>query len=330
MSRSVLRAAAAGLAAGALLAGCAQEPLPEPRPVEVTEPVPVVDDGQAVMVRERVLDVLASGDEALDAAPLESRVTGPALEVRTARYTLRRQLEDRPELPDLGGELLLTAAPEADGWPRWFLTASRPAPDAAPQLQVLTQESPREMYRLTAWVTMLPGTTLPELPSGEPVQALDPAEQSGLVAAPAQVVARYADALALGDDSEHAEFFADDVLRAQVVAEQEAEREAVSEFFDYDVTHTPREGQVWALRTSDGGAVVLGAIESRRAFAVTAEGARLPLPEDLAVLAGTEEATEAATVTSLQMVAFAVPPEGSSEPVTVLGGERAVLAATAT
>ncbi|MFP5335601.1 MAG: hypothetical protein ACLGIV_09830 [Actinomycetes bacterium] len=329
MTRRRATWAALVAASSLLLAGCGEEPLPEPRPVEVDGPVPVVLDEQVESIRANVENVLATGDEAKDAAPLTARVDGPALQLRTARYTVARAVADQPAPTPLSGELLLDVSPAADGWPRWFLTATRPAPDAVPQIQLLTQTGPRELYKLTAWVTMLPGTTLPETSVEEPPEALPPTEPSGLVAAPADVVARYADVLTKADASEHAGAFAEDPFRTQVLGEQAAEREAVSEFFSYTVAHTPREDAVWAVRTADGGAVVLGVMDAVRTFTVTAEGAKLPLPADLAALAGTPEATKTASVTSLEMVAFVVPPEGSDDPVTVLGGERGTLAATA-
>jgi glyoxylase-like metal-dependent hydrolase (beta-lactamase superfamily II) len=107
-----------------------------------------------------------------------------------------------------------------------------------------------------------------------------------------------------------------------VVGEQNAERKAVSEYFDYGVTHAPRKDAVWAVRTEDGGALVIGVLQATRTFTSKAPGAKLPLPKDLAVLAGKGEATQKAEVTSLEVVAFAVPPKESDDPVTVVAGER--------
>lgn len=320
---------AAGVLAGALVAGCGQEPLPQPRPAADPGPVPVVMEVQADAVREQLAAALAAGDQVQDPAPLQSRVTGPALELRQARYTVRRQLPDAPAPPTLTGEPLLRITPAAQAWPRFFLTASQPDSGAVPQVQVLTQAAAREPYRLAAWVSLLPGVTLPETSADPPPESLPAAEASGLVASPADVLARYADVLTRGGESEFAAAFADDAFRGQVLGEQDAERQAVSEFFDYAVNHEPLPEAVWAVRTTDGGAIVLGAMRAQRTFTVTARGARLPLPPDLATLAGTQEATENAAVESLEMVAFAVPPDGSDAPVTVIGGERGAVRATA-
>jgi hypothetical protein len=132
-----------------------------------------------------------------------------------------------------------------------------------------------------------------------------------------------------GAASAHAAAFAGDAFRTQILSEQDAERAAVAAFFAYQVAHTPRPDAVWSVRTEDGGAIVLAAFDVIRSFAVTAAGAKLPLPVDLAAMAGASEATQQATVTSLELVAFGVPPEGSEKPIEVLGGERGVLAATA-
>lgn len=329
MSRRTAALSATLLAATTALAACADQPLPEPQPVEVDGPVPVVLETQIESVREQVAAALEAADAAADPALLQPRLAGPALELRQARYTLRRQLPDQPEPPTLSGELLLEVTPEAGPWPRFFLVATRPAVDAVPRLQLLTQATPRDPYQLTAWVTLLPGVTLPETSAAEPPEVLPADQASALAASPADVVARYADVLRAGGQSPHAAFFADDPFRAQVLQEQDAERQAVSAFFSYEVNHAPRADAVWALRTADGGALVVGVLDAARAFRVTAPGARIPLPPDLATLAGVPEVTQEAVLTSVEIVAFDVPPEGSDEPVTVLGGERGVLAVTA-
>ena len=328
MNRRVLTGAAL-LAVSTLLAGCADEALPQPRPVEVEGAVPVVLDPQVEVIQSNVEQVLATGDEGRDPAALEQRVAGPALELRRAGYTLRESLTELGGQAKLSGEQLTEIAPAADGWPRFFVAAVRPNEDQVPMLQVLTQAGPRDPYKLTAWVTMLPGTTLPETSTEEAPEAIDPKDQAGLVTTPLNVAARYADVLTKGDASEYADAFAEDAFRTQILGEQAAEREAVSEFFSYEVAHTFRESDVWAVRTSDGGAIAFAALDASRTFAVTQQGAKLPLPPDLAAFAGRGEATSNAKVTSLETVAFVIPPEGSDEPITVLAGERGTLAAEA-
>lgn len=327
-TRLAWRATAAAVVLVAL-AGCGSDPLPRPRPAEPVEAAPVVVDSQVERVRAALEAALAAGDKALDPAPLQARVTGPALELRQTGYTIRRQLPDQAAPPANGGELLADISPAADGWPRFFLTATRPSKGAVPQLQLLTQATARDPYRLTAWARLLPGVTLPQTTVDEAPQALPPAQAGGLKSPPADVVAGYADLLTKGSASGSAKVFAEDPFRTQVVGEQDAERKAVSQFFDYGVTHAPRKDAVWAVRTEDGGALVVGVLEATRTFTSKAPGAKLPLPKDLAVLAGKPEATQKAEVKSLEVVAFAVPPADSDDPVTVVAGERGPLSASA-
>lgn len=316
-------------AVGLALGGCGQEPLPQPRPAPSQESVPVVVDAQVESIRSQIAAVLESGDQAQDAEALGARLSGPALELRRARYGVARAVPEQPAPPALGGELLLDVAPAATPWPRFFLTATTPGDGPVPRLHVLTQAGPREPYKLSAWVTLLPGVTLPPVPEDEPPEPLPPAAASGLLADPADVLTWYSQVLDGGEPSEHADAFAPDQFREQVLAEQQAEREAVSEFFLYTVDHAPRPDAVWAVRADDGGAIVVGAMNAQRRFQITAPGARLPLPPDLAALAGATEATQLAVVNSVEIVAFHVPAEGSDDPITVLGGERGVLSASA-
>jgi hypothetical protein len=321
-SRRLTRGAAGAAVVAVLLAACGQEALPQPKAPKEPGPVPVVVDAQVDRVLGEVETAVGAADQALDPAPLQPRVAGPALELRQTAYTIRRQLPDQAAPAPLGGEKLLDIAPAADGWPRFFLTATRPTPEAVPQLELLLQTAPREPYRVTSWARLLPGVTLPATSAGEPPEALPAGEPSGLVASPADVVARYADVLAGGARSQHAAAFAEDAFRAQVVGEQDAERQAVGQFFGYQVAHAPRADGPWSVRTEDGGALVVGVLDATRTFTVSTPGAKLPLPADLAVLAGRPEATRSATVTSLEVVAFQVPPEGSDAKITVLAGER--------
>lgn len=329
MRFSPRREAVAGVVLLAALAGCSSE-LPQPAPQETPENVPVVADVQADRAQSQLEDALAAGDAALDPAPLAPRVAGAALELRQAGYTVRRQLADQAAPEPLGGERVLDVVPDTEEWPRYYLTVTRADEAAVPTMLLMTQAGPRDAYQLSAYASLLPGVTLPATdPATEGVEAMPPAEESGLVAAPTDVVAHYADVLAKGGGSEFAGAFTEDAFRTQVLGEQTAEAAAVVAFYGYGVTHVPRQDAVWALRTSDGGAIVMAVIDSVRTFTISSPGAKLPLPPDLAVLAGKPEATAAATVTSTEVVAFTVPQQDSDQQIQVLGAARGAVAAQA-
>lgn len=323
------RLAATGALLLAALTACAAE-VPQPAPQQAQESVPVVADVQAGRVQAALEAALAAGDEALDPAPLAPRVTGSALELRQARYTVRRQLPEQAPAEVLGDERVLDIVPTAQGWPRYYLSVTRVDEAAVPHLLVMAQAGPRDPYQLTTYATLLPGVTLPATaPAAEGVEPLAPGERGGLVASPTDVVAQYADVLATGGASEFASAFDPDAFTTQVQAEQGGERAAVSAFYGYAVTRVPRQDAVWAVRTEDGGAIVVGVIDSVRTFTGTTPGAKLPLPADLAVLAGRPEAAESAAVRTVEVVAFAVPPDGGDAPVQVIGAARGAVSAQA-
>lgn len=323
------RVAATGALLLVALTACSAE-VPQPAPQDAQETVPVVADVQAERVQTALDAALAAGDAALDPAPLTPRVTGSALELRQARYTIRRQLPDQAPAEVLGDERVLDIVPTMSAWPRYYLSVTRADEAAVPHLLVMTQAGPRDPYQLTTYATLLPGVTLPPTPPAtEGVETLAPDEQGDLVAAPADAVAQYADVLATGSASEFASAFDPDAFTTQVLAEQGAERAAVSAFYTYAITQVPREDAVWAVRTEDGGAIVIGVIDSVRTFTVTAPGARLPLPTDLAVLAGRPEAADSAAVSSVEVVAFAVPPDDGDASVQVIGAARGAVSAQA-
>lgn len=329
-------AAAAVLLTVVALGGCAQEPLPEPQPQEDAAPLPVVAEGQLDSVMQAVVDQLAAADAALDPALLPPRVTGPAAELRTAGYTVRRALPDKGVVTPVGVERLVDVVPQEQEWPRTVMTVTRAAADdPVPELVLLTQAGPRDPYTLAAWATLLPGVTMPEVaPASEGVTVPATEEAGELATAPTDVVAQYADVLTNGAASQYAPAFAPDLFSAQVLAEQDAERQSVTvacpACFTYSVAHAPRAGNVWAVGTEDGGAIVMAVLDSTRSLAVAAAGAKLPLVDDLAVLAGKPEALATASFTSVEVVAFRVPPADSTDRVQVLGSERALTAASAT
>ncbi|WP_244301077.1 hypothetical protein [Leucobacter insecticola] len=100
-------------------------------PVSAVAPLPVTDT-QIERIVERVSKVAEEGDENLDAAVLETRFTGSALQQRAANYTIRAAKPDYPIVPpritdqSLQYELVQSTV----SWPRTiFVTVASAAPD---------------------------------------------------------------------------------------------------------------------------------------------------------------------------------------------------------
>ncbi|MFP5346703.1 MAG: hypothetical protein ACLGIA_06730 [Actinomycetes bacterium] len=334
--RAVL--AALALALVAVLAACS-EPAPKPHPQKAADQAPVVVRTQLDRIVQEVAQALAAADQARNPEALPGRADGAELQIRQARYPVTALDPAQPLPPPLGTERLVDVVPvdnpvEAH-WPRFVLTVAKPTPDAAvPRISVLTEASAHDPYKISASATVAPGVTLPRTaPSETGVEPLPADQPSGLAATPADAVAWYASVLTSGPESPHAQSFAEDKFAAAVLGESNAERTAASVTcpgcFSYYVNHAPREGAIWSVRTEDGGAMVMSVLDSTRTFAVATPGAKLPIPGDLSLLAGRNEASQSAEIKSVEVVVLEVPKAGSQTPLRLLAADRTPVAVTA-
>lgn len=145
--------------------------------------------------------------------------------------------------------------------------------------------------------------------------------------APASAVAeRYASVLTAGDRSKHAATFtADDHLRQELRKSgrgQVAEIEEKDGEGSFKVAHEPADHPVKAVRTVDGGAMVLVALRSQETLRAE-EGWQLkPVSSAAAALWGDADGTEILKTTYHDTVALYVPPAGSAAKVSLLGYHR--------
>jgi hypothetical protein len=160
------------LVAPLLLTGCAVEyanpilnPNPSPAPEGLTSSLTVE---QASRILQEVAFVVGEADAELNREQLETRVTGPALEMRGAAYNLARRSSEI-EAPDAilaePIQLLLPAA--TDTWPRHLMAVTGNPPETTLQLLVLRQEGPRENYQLWHYSELLPDVQFPEVAATE-------------------------------------------------------------------------------------------------------------------------------------------------------------------
>jgi hypothetical protein len=305
------RALLTGALATGVLAACGR---PEVGTVAADPAHPAVVPVQA----ERIL---TSVDTALDRAftarnprLLGGRATGPAARTLAARLTVASKLGRTVPAP---GPLVLRrlVLPAAGGWPRWFLAAGQVAGQPTPVIRVLRSLGAREPFGLWGELSLLPGASMPGLASpqtGTPVLAPDTAQ--GLVLPPSQVLAQYAKVLTTTTPGTQAQGFALDQFRTQVAGQLAADRRTLGRIADVDTLHRPSADGLLALRTADGGALVVAALEQLYKVNVRTPGRGVvTLDTDLAALAGVPRVGHALQRTSVELLAFQVPAAGKGQ-----------------
>ncbi|WP_432499238.1 hypothetical protein [Kineococcus gypseus] len=237
------------------------------------------------------------------------RTSGPELELRRAASTVARAGATAPAVSADDLDALSSVLPRQREWPRWFLTVTEAGPDLRPSVVVLRSAGAREPYRVWGTPSLLPGASLPT--TGAPADGaavVAPDEGTNLPMTPQQVAEGYADVLLRGDASEDAAGFAPDAYRDGVLAsvqQQTRALEASGGSLTQERTLLP--DPVLAVRTRDGGALVVAGYRSSVTAAGPAGGLPGRLQEAAAALAGRADFTSVTTVVQ-EVVVFAVPP----------------------
>ena len=197
-------------------------------------------------------------------------------------------------------------------------------------LQILTSAAARSPYGLWGQPVMLPGATLPEVAapdSGAPVVAPD---ASGLVLAPKDVLPGYASYLNDAARAKGSDNFKRGTFSDQIENRLAADKKALKAVADVSSTHTVVTGDPLALRTKDGGALVIGALRQTYKITVKKGKGQVQVSDpDLAALDGGKKTfSKSFTRTAIEVLVFRVPPRGSG-PITVIAAQKGDVAATA-
>lgn len=311
------------------LAGCAVAiPDPQPDPVPAA-PVSVLSETQVDAVLAAVTETLAAADGALDGEALAARLGDPALAMRRAQYTLAERSDGARALTPLTTQDQVVVVAATDAWPRTVMAVTTPPEGATvPLLIVVTQAEPRAPYTMRSWVRLFPGVETPAFASPEVGSPPVPADAGGLVATPSDTVARYADLLARGSESEHAGTFESDPYSESLAESLSSSRSTLEGIADVTFGADPVEDHLVALGTADGGALVVGTVITTTTYTKTLEGATLTLRGEVGEWLGDGDVPTSATATHLSTVAFYVPVAADGATITVLGAERVLSDAT--
>jgi len=318
--------AVTGLALGALvLTGCSpttNQPAPAASETPGFASAPVaVTKGQFASILVDAADTIADADAASDATLAATRLSGPALALRTANYTIRAADAAVAALPAIPSETIEITLPEqTDTWPRRVLAVAS-AEGVAPVAVVLTQESPRENYKLTYAVTLIAS-----MPKVAPVEigaaALPPGNNLGLLA-PEDLAAAYGDVLILGEESEFYDLFeADgDSLREAIGVDYKAQRRAdLPPSATIEFTNGPGEAEPVAFSTNDSGEIITIILDDVETVRPTEPGAAVNPSGQVRALSGKAQSTRGIIATYGVQLLFYVPPVSATDQKIILLG----------
>lgn len=318
--------AGAGVLALGLVTGCSA-------PTGVlgltTNVTPTVDRSpmtpeQAWSVVERALGQAAVADGLRTTDATSTAFTGLALRTAASRYAVDKAVA--PATTGTSGTTL-TAPPAptrvvrtaSQTFERFILALSTPDGETTPQLAVLSAPDVFTPYRVASRVQLLTGAEMPPTDlAGAPVLPADAQPPHGaLVATPVQALTEYARLLQTGK-AQGVSFDRDSVVKS-VRDNAALQAQQVSKIASFAQTHALGTDAVYAVRTKDGGALVIGDLERVDTFTVKKGQGHLAPPAAYKALAGgVTKITSKAVVRTAEVVALVIPPAGGGS-VQVIG-----------
>jgi hypothetical protein len=318
-------AVVATVLATGLLAGCAQE-LPTPKP-EAPVAAAVVTQSQEREILDKVASVVGKVDKASEADTLGSRLSGPALDIRETQLKVAAARGDKAPLTDLTMQMQQVILPSDQEWPRSsFAITVQPKDLTTPVLMAFDQATARDQYKLWGWVRLLPGVTMPRFAEADLGSAAVPENDGSLKTSPKDAIKQYASVLTVDKDSRYNDNFADDDLRQFFRDYGKLQVDAINKEEcggAFEVAYEPTKDPVKAVRTADGGALVMAAMISKETITANEEGCEIgPPTETTQALWGDADVTNVVEVNYQDMVAMYVPPKGSDNQISLVGYEH--------
>ena len=293
-----------------------------------TGDAPVLLDAQFRRVLEQVAGAVDAGDAAKDAAKLAPRVAKSELQVRTQNYKIRSQVGSyEARMPVRSTKLLTTVVTNKRSWPRSVMAVTQGEGNVVPQLLTLTQDSPRDNYKLVSSTPLQPGATFPGIGRAG-TETLAPSDKTGLAYSGDEALAGLGDRLTTADST-----FKDKLVEGQsspyiadtLAYQADVVKSGVNGTFAF--THKAAADNTVVFRTADGGALVLGRLNFSFDGTPKADGDKLTIGDDAAALAGGKETSTGMVLDFAESVAVYVPPAGSKDPMKLVAATRGLVGA---
>ena len=322
--RGIALALAAGMTVS--LAACEGQ-VPKPAAASSSTHAPDLTVKQEARIRASILDVLDASDQAKSTDGLSARLTGPELEIRSSQIAVAKATGTLDKLATIPHDMTQTVIPTDDGWPRTVFTITTTTEDQqSKRLLVLTQDSPRQNYKLWGLARLFQGAELPKFEVPKLGTEMGTANDAKLVATPAKAVEMYADLLNKDSSSEYNAKFKDDLLRQELrTLDQTVQQGMEANKGTQEQTFTVPKDQLKVMRSTDGGDLVVARIDSVWTRQAGEGRESLPANNNEKALFGDGKATSTMKVTYVNVIALYVPPAGGTgdaAKITAVGAER--------
>jgi hypothetical protein len=310
------------VAAVAVLGACspAQTLLGLQQNTAVLSNSPAITPGQASSIATRAITQAQRADALRTPAAARSAYTGLALTLAPSRYVVEKVIE--PDV-DAGGALTPVSQPSrvvvtaGRSFPRTVLAVWQAQGSSTREAVLMTSADVRTPFRVATRVDLLPGQVLPPTAANTRGASVLADDVEGLVSTPRQAVRDLASLLQTGKASGTP--FEDSAVVRQVRSKAAAQARDVAKVATFTQRHTPRDDGTTVIRTADGGAVVIAAINRTDLFTVRkGAGVITPPPAYRALASGLKKITKSATVTTVETVVLVLPPRGKGS-VRVIG-----------
>lgn len=330
--------AGSGVAAvTALLAACGTEEPPPAVPKGPSAPAastPVAAAERFSDVVKEISGQVTAADQARDPAQLAPRVVGSAVEFRTRSYEIMaKDPAIVPSLPTPAPTLILPVVPTEGDFPRTAIAIVPDAADANVQyFMPLQQADARAPYATWGWALQHGGVDMPKVAAAETGSGAVAPDASDLLLAPADALALYAAVLSNGDGADPEDKVAPDPFQQLMHGGIQEERAKLNANVPPDSLATVHEDyavfpdEMAALRTADGGAIVIASMRSSRRIAVV-NGATLTSEEPEFKLAGRTTFTKEFVRDYGETVALYIPTADAGAPIQPIGATKMLLGA---
>lgn len=303
-------------------------------------PAPAVTEPQLSNIVARIAATAKTSDATRDAKLAATRFTGAALTERQVNYRIRtaKPKYAAPAAIPVNAKLYPVLPQATDSWPRVVnvIVSDTTNKKAAPLDLTLSQESPRDNYKVAYAVTMLGGAKIPDLAPANIGASIVPPDSKLLSVRPSQLAQDYAYVLALGTKAPTVKQFdeSDDSLSKQVGAAYKAQMINENRLKKAAATLTyadaPGTQPPVALATNDAGALVATTVTEKQLFKTTDPAAEVTVGDPngpTAALTGKTKTNKGLETDYSYQLLFYVPPAESKEQIRLLGFTQAVIGA---